>query len=219
MKQYVIIVAGGKGLRMGTNIPKQFLELKGKAIILHTLEKFKEALPLAELLLVLPKAEIPRWKKIAAGTEFENVQLAIGGNTRFESVKAGLRLIASNGIVGVHDAVRPFVSTPTIQRVFNAAKESRAAIPVIELKDSIRKIDFDDSKAVDRSNFRIVQTPQCFTVTVLKEAYQQPFNKSFTDDASVVEANGIKISLVEGNHANIKITTVEDLKIGEALLD
>ena len=135
MKQYVIIVAGGKGLRMGTIIPKQFLELKGKAIILHTLEKFKEALPLAELLLVLPQAEIYRWQEIAAGTDFENIQLANGGSTRFESVQAGLHLIASNGIVGVHDAVRPFVSIETIQRVFNGAKELNAVIPVIELKD------------------------------------------------------------------------------------
>jgi len=219
LKQYVIIVAGGKGLRMGAIIPKQFLEMKGKAIILHTLEKFKEALPSAELLLVLPQAEMPRWEKIAAGTNFEQIQLANGGSSRFESVQAGLRLITSNGIVGVHDAVRPFVSIETIRRVFNAAKEKGAAIPVVELKDSIRKVEVDNSEAVDRSNFRMVQTPQCFKVSILKEAYQHSLKELFTDDASVVEANGTKVSLVEGNYANIKITTSEDLKIGEALLN
>jgi len=204
---------------MGAIIPKQFLEMKGKAIILHTLEKFKEALPSAELLLVLPQAEMPRWEKIAAGTNFEQIQLANGGSSRFESVQAGLRLITSNGIVGVHDAVRPFVSIETIRRVFNAAKEKGAAIPVVELKDSIRKVEVDNSEAVDRSNFRMVQTPQCFKVSILKEAYQHSLKELFTDDASVVEANGTKVSLVEGNYANIKITTSEDLKIGEALLN
>lgn len=206
-------------MRMGAIIPKQFLEMKGKAIILHTLEKFKEALPSAELLLVLPQAEMPRWEKIAAGTNFEQIQLANGGSSRFESVQAGLRLITSNGIVGVHDAVRPFVSIETIRRVFNAAKEKGAAIPVVELKDSIRKVEVDNSEAVDRSNFRMVQTPQCFKVSILKEAYQHSLKELFTDDASVVEANGTKVSLVEGNYANIKITTSEDLKIGEALLN
>jgi len=219
LKQYVIIVAGGKGVRMGTTIPKQFLEIKGKAIILHTLEKFKEALPSVELLLVLPKGEMSRWHDLSVGTEFEKIKLANGGSTRFESVKAGLDLIESDGIVGVHDAVRPFVSTNTIQKVFSEASNSEAAIPVVELKDSIRKIVDGSSVAADRSDFRIVQTPQCFNVRLLKEAYQQPFNKIFTDDASVVEAKGVVIKLVEGNYSNIKITTVEDLKIGELLME
>tara|TARA_B110000503_G_scaffold141813_1_gene236487 strand:- start:5993 stop:6607 length:615 start_codon:yes stop_codon:yes gene_type:complete len=203
---------------MGATIPKQFLEIKGKAIILHTLEKFKEALPLAELLLVLPKSEIPRWQEIANGTAFENIKIANGGDVRFESVKAGLSLVKSEGIVGVHDAVRPFVSIATIQCVFEAAERLGAVIPVLELKESIRKVDADYSTAVDRSLFRMVQTPQCFDVNLLKQAYKQAFNTSFTDDASVVEAHGKKVSLVAGNYANIKITTGEDLKIGEALL-
>jgi 2-C-methyl-D-erythritol 4-phosphate cytidylyltransferase len=219
LKQYVIIVAGGKGVRMGTTIPKQFLEIKGKAIILHTLEKFKEALPSAELLLVLPKDEIARWHELSVGTEFEKIKLANGGSTRFGSVKSGLNLIQSDGIVGVHDAVRPFVSLKTIQKVFAEAFIAEAVIPVVELKDSIRKIVDGSSVAADRANFRIVQTPQCFNVRLLKEAYQQPFNKGFTDDASVVEANGVGIKLVEGNYSNIKITTVEDLKIGQMLME
>lgn len=218
MKQYIIIVAGGKGARMGTTIPKQFLEIKGKAIILHTLEKFKEALPSAELFLVLPKDEMARWHELSVKTGFEKIKLANGGSTRFESVKAGLDLIQSDGIVGVHDAVRPFVSIHTIQKVFSEAFTSEAAIPVVELKDSIRKVAGNTSAAADRANFRIVQTPQCFSVSLLKEAYRQPFNKIFTDDASVVEANGVAIKLVEGNYSNIKITTVEDLKIGELLI-
>ncbi len=218
MKQYAIIVAGGKGLRMGATIPKQFFEINGKAIILYTLEKFREALPLAELLLVLPKSEAPRWQEIAKGTAFERIRTAEGGDTRFESVQAGLRLIESEGVVGVHDAVRPFVSIDTIRGVFKEAQIKGAAIPVVKLKDSIRKVDSDHSEAVSRSNFRMVQTPQCFEVNLLKKAYKQVFNSSFTDDASVVEADGKKVSLVEGNYSNIKITTVEDLKIGEVLV-
>ncbi len=218
MNQYVIILAGGKGLRMGATVPKQFLEIKGKAIILHTLEKFKEALPLAELLLVLPKSEMPLWQEISGGTTFENIKTTSGGDTRFESVKAGLRLIGSEGVVGVHDAVRPFVSIETIQAAFNTAESTGTAVPVVDLKDSIRKVNTDQSVAVNRSNFKIVQTPQCFDVDILKKAYRQEFNTSFTDDASVVEADGIKVSLVMGNYSNIKITTVEDLKVAEALI-
>jgi len=218
LNQYVIILAGGKGLRMGATVPKQFLEIKGKAIILHTLEKFKEALPLAELLLVLPKSEMPLWQEISGGTTVENIKTTSGGDTRFESVKAGLRLIGSEGVVGVHDAVRPFVSIETIQAAFNTAESTGTAVPVVDLKDSIRKVNSDQSVAVNRSNFKIVQTPQCFDVDILKKAYRQEFNTSFTDDASVVEADGIKVSLVMGNYSNIKITTVEDLKVAEALI-
>ena len=218
MNQYVIILAGGKGLRMGATVPKQFLEIKGKAIILHTLEKFKEALPLAELLLVLPKSEMPLWQEISGGTTVENIKTTSGGDTRFESVKAGLRLIGSEGVVGVHDAVRPFVSIETIQAAFNTAESTGTAVPVVDLKDSIRKVNSDQSVTVNRSNLKIVQTPQCFDVDILKKAYRQEFNTSFTDDASVVEADGIKVSLVMGNYSNIKITTVEDLKVAEALI-
>ena len=218
MKQYVIVVAGGKGLRMGSTIPKQFLEIKGKAIILHTLEKFKEALPHAELLLVLPETEIPRWKEISFETSFKNIRIALGGKTRFDSVKSGLELINSEGIVGIHDAVRPFVSKETIQAVFIEAKNSDAVIPVLELKDSIRQIEGSSSKSVDRAAYRIVQTPQCFDVKRLKSAYSQTFIEKYTDDASVVESNGVTITLVDGNYENIKITTAEDMKVGRAFL-
>ena len=203
---------------MGANVPKQFLEINGKAIIVHTLEKFKEALPMAELLLVLPEAEMERWNELSQGTAFENLRVAKGGNSRFESVKSGLSLIEAEGIVGVHDAVRPFVSIKTIQNVFAEAEKSGAAIPVVELKDSIRELGKATSKAVERSAFRIVQTPQCFQSQLLFNAYKQPNQEKFTDDASVVEELGHAISLVEGNNENIKITTIEDLKIGEVLI-
>lgn len=219
MKQYVIIVAGGKGLRMGTTIPKQFLELNGKAIILHTLKKFRAALPQAELLLVLPDTELDRWKEIASNTPFHELKTASGGKTRFDSVRSGLQLIQKSGVVGIHDAVRPFVAEKVIQDCFETAEKKGTAIPVVKLKDSIRKLEGNGSSTVDRELFRIVQTPQCFKTELIKEAYQQNYRENFTDDASVVEENGTEVHLVDGNFENIKITTLEDLRIGEALLN
>lgn len=218
MIKYVIIVAGGKGTRMGSETPKQFLEIGGKAIIIHTLEKIKKALPTAELFLVLPKAELERWNSISEGTAFEDIQVANGGLTRFDSVKSGLALVKSPGIVGVHDAVRPFVSVETIRKVFAKAEESGAAIPVVELKDSLRRLTQESSKSSNRGEYRIVQTPQCFQSKLLVESYQQEYSEEFTDDASVVESSGFEITLVEGNDANIKITTKRDLKMADFLL-
>jgi len=218
LKQYVIVVAGGKGTRMGTEIPKQFLELNGKAIILHTLEKFSKALPQATLFLVLPKSQLTRWKEISKHTSFQNIEIAFGGLTRFDSVKSGLTLIKEEGVIGIHDAVRPLVSVSTIENVFSSAEKTEAAIPVVELKDSLRQLNMNHSKAVNRSSFRIVQTPQCFTTKLLKKAYQQTFKDNFTDDATVVESLGKSPSLVEGNYENIKITTMEDLRLAEAFL-
>ncbi len=222
MKQFVIVVAGGKGTRMGAVVPKQFLELDGKVIILHTLEKLSKALPKAVLFLVLPSSELDRWKAVAKGTEFEGIEVAFGGANRFDSVKSGLNLIKEDGLVGIHDVVRPFVSEETIVRAFNEAERSGASIPVIELKESIRKVTADNgeaSEALNRSDYRLVQTPQCFTTAVVKSAYEQAYQTFFTDDASVVEANGQAISLVEGNYENIKITTAEDLAIAKAFLN
>lgn len=218
MNKYVIIVAGGKGLRMGSSIPKQFLELNGKAIVLHTLEKFRKALPEAELFLVLPKAEFSRWTAIAKGTEFESISIAEGGLNRFESVKSGLALIKGEGVVGIHDSVRPFVSLETIRTTFLKAEQTGAAVPVVDLKESIRKLGNGSSRSVDRSLYKVVQTPQCFQTSILRAAYQFPYQEIFTDDASVVEANNVPLSLVEGNYANIKITTTEDLVFGTSLL-
>ena len=218
MKEYVIIVAGGIGTRMGVEIPKQFLAINGKAIIIHTLDKFNQALPSAELVLVLPENEVDRWNALSKDTEFVNVKVMIGGSSRFQSVKSGLSMVPNNCLVAVHDAVRPFVSSETIKRVFHAAKQKNAAIPVIDLKDSLRELSGENSIAVDRSKFRLVQTPQCFKSTLLKRAYEQADQPSFTDDASVVESLNEEVSLVEGNYENIKITTIDDLRIAEVFL-
>ena len=211
LKKYVIIVGGGKGLRMGMEIPKQFIEINGKPIIIHTLEKFTKALPNAELLLVLPQTDLKRWEALSKGSFYETIRVAIGGNSRFDSVKSGLSLIREEGIVGIHDAVRPLVSEQTIQRVFQAAVNHQAVIPVVELKDSIRQLTEKGSKAMDRSAFRLVQTPQCFQSSIIQQAYQREYDPQFTDDASLVESIGEKVHLVEGNVENIKLTTKEDL--------
>lgn len=220
MKKYVIVVAGGMGTRMGAKIPKQFLELDHKAILLHTLENIKQALPQAELVLVLAKSEHSRWRELAKHSGFEDIKLAKGGVRRFDSVKSGLNLIDFNqeSLIAIHDAVRPFASTETINEVFNAAEKFGAAIPVIELKDSLREVEEQDSTAVKRSQYRAVQTPQCFQSKILSKAYEQDYKDAFTDDATVVEALGINIQLVEGNAENIKITSPVDLKLASILL-
>lgn len=202
---------------MGTEIPKQFLPLNGKAIILHTIDKFKQALPDARLVLVLPKAEIARWKVMVYDTLYQNIEIAVGGASRFESVKAGLALI-EGGLVGIHDAVRPLVSKQTILSVFQTAAEKGAAIPVTPLKDSIRKVEDEHSVAIDRNQFCLVQTPQCFHAKALKSAYEQAFSPNFTDDASVYESDGQSVSLIFGNESNIKITSPEDLEIAAVLM-
>jgi 2-C-methyl-D-erythritol 4-phosphate cytidylyltransferase len=216
MKRQVIIVAGGSGSRMGSDIPKQFLELNGKAILLWTLERFAESIKIENIILVLPKSELDRWVALSSGTQFEKVQIAFGGATRFDSVKAGLDLVDKKGLVGIHDSVRPFVSINTINSCFEKAKDKGAAIPVVELKDSIRRVFVGTSRSQDRNNFRLVQTPQCFRANKLIAAYKKPYSDLFTDDASVYESAGNKISLVEGNAENIKLTTPEDLKFAVA---
>ncbi len=218
MEQYVIIVAGGKGLRMGSDVPKQFIELQGQAIIIRTIKKFKQVLPNARLVLVLPKTEIERWKLLSERFSLSDISIAYGGKNRFESVKSGLKEVSPNSIVGIHDSVRPFVSEETIKSCFQAAELTGNAIPVIELNDSIRKIKSNESFAVDRSDYRLVQTPQCFQAEMILDAYSQEYNNSFTDDASVVESKGVKINLVQGNIENIKITNPTDLIWAESFL-
>ncbi len=204
-------------MRMGSEIPKQFLLLNGKAIILHTIDKFKQALPQARLVLVLPKDEVQRWNNLTKESPYAEIEIAIGGKSRFDSVKAGLELI-DEGLVAVHDAVRPLVSKKTIQNAFKTAAEKDSAIPVSPLKDSIRKVEGENSKSLNRSEYVLVQTPQCFKFSLLKEAYNQEFSDSFTDDASVFEAAGNAVAIFEGNTSNIKITSPEDLKVAEVLL-
>jgi 2-C-methyl-D-erythritol 4-phosphate cytidylyltransferase len=214
-----IIVAGGKGERMQTDIPKQFIEIKGKPILMHTLEVFQKFDSSIKLILVLPAVQLAFWENLCKKHFFTlKHQIVEGGKTRFDSVKNGLSAVQFPALVAVHDGVRPLVSIDTIERCFCEAEKNEASIPVIDLVDSIRKISENGSQSVDRTAYKLVQTPQVFDGEILKKAYQQEFSSLFTDDASVVEAFGKKINLVEGNRENIKITTSFDLQMAEMLL-
>lgn len=230
MTDYVIIVAGGKGLRMGSDIPKQFLPVGGKPVLMRTLERFREYSPTLQIILVLPKAQQDYWRQLCQQYQFPLPQqggvrggsylLADGGETRFHSVQHGLALIPDDaeGVVGVHDGVRPFPSIEVIRNCYETAREKKAVIPVIPVVETVRQLEGATSFTVPRDDYRLVQTPQCFDIQLLKAANRQPYNDGFTDDASVVEAYGFDITLVEGNRENIKITTPYDLKIAEALI-
>ena len=218
---YIIIVAGGKGLRMGSDIPKQFLPIGGKPVLMRTLERFRRYSPTLQIILVLPKAQQDYWQKLCKEYAFDiDYQLADGGETRFHSVQNGLAKIPDNaqGVVGVHDGVRPFPSIDVIRNCYETAREKKAVIPVIPVVETVRHLKGDTSVTVPRNEYRLVQTPQTFDIQLLKEANRQPYNEGFTDDASVVEAFGFNITLVEGNRENIKITTPYDLKIAEVLI-
>ena len=218
---YVIIVAGGKGLRMGSDIPKQFLPVGGKPVLMRTIERFREYSPTLQIILVLPKAQQEYWKELCLKHNFTVAyQLADGGETRFHSVQHGLALIPDNaeGVVGVHDGVRPFPSIEVIHNCYETAREKKAVIPVIPVVETVRHLKGETSETVPRNDYRLVQTPQTFDIQLLKAANRQPYNDGFTDDASVVEAFGFNITLVEGNRENIKITTPYDLKIAEVLI-
>ena len=252
--QYVIIVAGGKGLRMGTEIPKQFLPIGGRPVLMRTLERFREYSPTLQMILVLPKAQQDYWRELCQQYNFPLPQqggarggssylpqqggarggssylpqqggarggssylLADGGETRFHSVQNGLALIPDDaeGVVGVHDGVRPFPSIDVIRRCYETARIKKAVVPVIPVVETLRHI---TEGTKPRGDYRLVQTPQTFDIQLLKAANRQPYNDAFTDDASVVEAFGFDITLVEGNRENIKITTPYDLKIAEILV-
>ena len=219
-KKYAIIVAGGNGTRANTPIPKQFMKLDGKPVIMHTITKFAEAGINIEIILVLNKEQISYWQELCKENNFNiEVKVTEGGENRFESVKNGLLLVEEEGIVAVHDAVRPLVSAKTIITAFKAAEMYGNAVPAIPLSDSIRQIDSSKSIAVDRTRYCVIQTPQCFQSGILKKAYSTAEYKiHFTDDASVVESIGEKIHLVDGNPDNIKITTPRDFVLAEALL-
>jgi 2-C-methyl-D-erythritol 4-phosphate cytidylyltransferase len=220
---YIIIVAGGKGLRMGTDIPKQFLPIGGKPVLMRTIERFRKAQPDIHVILVLPKSQQDYWRQLCEEYTFvADYQLTDGGETRFHSVQHGLALIPDDaeGVVGVHDGVRPFPSVEMIRNCYAMAREKKAVIPVIPIVETVRHLSSSSSSiTVPRNDYRLVQTPQCFDIQLLKAANRQPYNDGFTDDASVVEAFGIDVTLVEGNRENIKITTPYDLKIAEVLID
>lgn len=225
MKESVIIVAGGKGLRMGADLPKQFLPIGGRPVLMHTLEAFERAIPGIQIVLVLPADQQEFWRDLCRRHDFTLPhRIATGGETRFHSVKNGLEGLQTD-FVAVHDGVRPFVSSEVIRRSFEAAREHGAAIPVVPVVETVRRLCTPNaeraegtSMTVPRSQYRLVQTPQAFQLPLLLRAYRQPYQPDFTDDASVVEALGHPVALVEGNRENIKITTPFDLTIAEALL-
>ncbi len=240
--EYVIIVAGGKGTRMGTEVPKQFLPIGGMPVLMRTIRCFRSYSDKMKIILVLPKEQQEYWKELCEKYSFnEPLTIADGGETRFHSVKSGLDCIPDNacGTICVHDGVRPFVSGGTIHRTCKEAMKSGAAVPVIPVVETLRHLykvdapkslyDIDSitalkisgelmSETVQRDEYRIVQTPQTFNIDVLKMAYRQEYMKEFTDDASVVEHDGHSVALVEGNEENIKITTPFDLAVGEAII-
>lgn len=219
MQKYAIIVAGGAGRRFGADLPKQFVLLEGKPILLHTLETFYRYSTDLKIVLVLPQEQIRMWNDICTqyGVDIPHETVA-GGSERFFSVKNGLCLVPNAALVAIHDGVRPFVNLDVIDRAFTSAETNGVAVPVIPLNESIRLCQDNKNTAFDRNKIKIVQTPQVFLSTLLKEAYNQPFSENFTDDASVVEAMGKKISFVEGNVENIKITTQFDLAVGKAII-
>ncbi len=216
----VIIVAGGSGRRMGVTLPKQFMMLGNEPILSHSINRIHEALPAAEIVVVLPEEHIALWRNIAARFDVAHHKITAGGTERFYSVKNGLKELSNDvKIIAVHDAVRPLASKKLIIKLILEAEKNIAVIPVVAPVDSFRKIEGDNSKIIDRSALRIVQTPQVFNATILRRAYEQDFSSTFTDDASVVEAIGEKITLCEGERGNIKITTPEDMVIASALLE
>lgn len=217
MNKYAIIVAGGSGKRMQSHIPKQFLHLGRWPILMHTIMAFEPHVH--KIVVVLPEKEIPNWMSQCEEEDFTVPHsIVAGGQHRFDSVKNGLQAIENDGLVAIHDGVRPLVSNETILRCFEAAAAHGAALPVIDVNESLRKVKKKDNEAVDRSKYRLVQTPQVFSLKLLNKAFTQSYKPQFTDDASVVEATGHKIFLVEGNRENIKITTPLDMLLAEAIV-
>ena len=216
----VIIVAGGSGRRMGGALPKQFMMLDNEPIWARSINRIHEALPAAEIVVVLPEEHVELWKNIAARFDVARHKIALGGKERFHSVKNGLAAL-SEGVrtIAIHDAVRPLASKKLIIKLLLAAEKSVAVIPAVAPIDSYRIVEGDDSRIIDRSTLRMVQTPQVFHAEALRAAYEQPFSSTFTDDASVMEAAGHKVTLVEGERENIKITTPSDMLIAEAIIN
>ena len=218
---YIIIVAGGKGLRMGGDLPKQFLPIGGKPVLMRTIERFREYSDALKIILVLPREQQDYWRQLCAKHHFAVEHTVVdGGATRFHSSQNGVAAVPDNadGVVGIHDGVRPFVSVETIARCFEAARQYGAALPVLPVTDTLRRVTDDGGYNVQRTNYRTVQTPQAFDAQLLKQAFRQTYSDAFTDDASVVEAMGHKVTMVDGNRENIKLTTPFDLIIAEAML-
>lgn len=218
---YIIIVAGGKGLRMGGDLPKQFMPLHGKPVLMHTIEQFRAYSDELKIILVLPHEQQDYWRQICQKHNFTVEHTVVdGGQTRFHSSQNGVAAVPDDatGVIGIHDGVRPFVSEETIARCFEAARQFGAALPVLPVTDTLRRVTDDGGYNVQRNDYRTVQTPQTFDAQLLKQAFKQPYSDNFTDDASVVEALGHKVTMVDGNRENIKLTTPFDLVVAEALI-
>lgn len=219
MKNCVIIVAGGGGSRMGSEIPKQFLPLNNVPVLMHTINNIFNFDQNISIIVVLPVGEIELWKNLCAKHAFiVPHQTVSGGETRFHSVKNGLSFTPECDLIAIHDGVRPLVSPETLKRCFDMAADKGAAIPVLPANESIREGTLDNSRPVDRSRLFLVQTPQVFRSEILRKAYDQSWNPEFTDDASVVEKSGTAVQMVFGNRENIKITYPEDLQIATLFL-
>lgn len=215
----VIIVAGGAGRRMGGALPKQFMMLEQQPILARSINRIHEALPKAEIVVVLPAEHVELWRNMAARFEVAAHKIAVGGKERFHSVKNGLAAL-SEGVrtIAVHDAVRPLASKKLIIRLVLATEKHDAVIPVVAPADSYRSVEGEDSRIIDRTRLRMVQTPQLFRAEALRKAYEQEYAESFTDDASVVEAAGYKVALEEGERENFKITTPLDITLARAII-
>ena len=219
VNEFALIVAGGKGTRIKSALPKQFLELNGLPVLMHTIQAFLRYSPAISIILVLPEDDFSTWEMLVKKHSFTvPVTLCAGGETRFQSVRNGLRHLPESGMVAIHDGVRPLVSEDIIAASFRLASVHQAAVASVRLKESIRVVDQDTTKAVDRSRYRLIQTPQTFAISAIKKAYEGKEDDRLTDDASVAEKAGFSISLFEGSYSNIKITTPEDLLLAEALL-
>lgn len=219
MNYYALIVAGGTGSRMNSEIPKQFLLLHSKPILMHTIEAFYHSDLKPEIIVALNANFFQAWKDLCASYNFTIPhQLVEGGAERFHSVKNGIEGLKEKSIVAVHDALRPLISNDLITRAFREAEDKRTAVAAVPSRDSIRQVQDNSSKALDRKTIYIIQTPQVFWSDDLKDAYKQPYSDLFTDDASVIEKTGIKINLIEGENSNLKITYPEDLRIAELFL-
>ena len=217
MQKVALIVAGGKGDRMNTDIPKQFLILNGTPILIHTLKQFSH---FEEIVLVLPYSQFEYWRELCSTYNFTQKHVLVaGGTSRFYSVKNGLEKIDENSVIAIHDGVRPLISTKLIDSLITKTKNGVGIIPIVPLKDSIRKVEGENSTHLDRSNLYKVQTPQCFLSKDIKDAYTQEFSDTFTDDASVFEAKGRgRITTLLGEEKNLKITTKEDLTIANKFM-
>lgn len=220
---YVIIVAGGKGTRMGAEVPKQFLPVGRRPVLMRTIERFRAYSTALRIIVVLPHDQHDYWYRLCAQFHFDVEHRVVdGGESRFGSSRNGLAAIpdGEEGLVAIHDGVRPFVPVEVIGRCFEAARATGAAIPVLPVTDTLRQLEPDGSSHnVQRAAYRIVQTPQVFSLDVARHAFRQPDSDRFTDDASVVEALGISVTMVEGSRENIKLTTPFDLRVAETLLD